>query len=262
MKKRITSSLLASVMAVTVGAASAQEYVSIRYPDGRPDIVGIDKANAILHTIGVHVSTVDIPVTAIPLLKKSEAEALTDADKESLISQFSMTREQLLEQIKLAGRVPSVPGGGVMTRDVDGGVYPNINDMKSADDEARKYILDKYGRLHVNSSEDGVAIDEVMTVLSGGPFRWGFTLKDGTVIRFQVNTIDINDKAVRVSYSGMGMHTGIIDAENGLMLAYAHGPKEFVMRYKADVPHADLLGTNPWIDYTGTMPKVLDRVKR
>ncbi|UBX49288.1 hypothetical protein LDO51_00180 [Providencia alcalifaciens] len=262
MKKLITSSLLASVVTVTSGAASAQEYVSIRYPDGRPDVVGIDKTNEILHTIGVHISTVDIPVAAIPLLKKSETEPLNDADKKTLISQFSMTREQLLDQIKLAGREPSVPDGGVMSRDVDGEIYPNINDMKSADAEARKFILDKYGRLHVNSSEDGVAIDEVMTVLSGGPFRWGFTLKDGTVIRFQVNTINIHDKAVRVSYSGMGMHAGIIDASNGLMLAYAHGPKEFVMRYKGDVPYANLLGTNPWIDYTGTMPKVLDSVKQ
>lgn len=33
------------------------------------------------------------------------------------------------------------------------------------------------------------------------------------------------------------------------------------MRYKANVPHANLLGTNPWIDFKADMPVVLDKVK-
>ena len=41
-----------------------------------------EKANEILHTIGVHISTVNIPTKARPILKKSESQALSEADKE------------------------------------------------------------------------------------------------------------------------------------------------------------------------------------
>ena len=258
MKTKVLGSSLAMLMAIST-AAQAQDYVSIRYPDGRPDIIGIEKANEILHTIGVHISTVNIPTKARPILKKSESQALSEADKENLLSYFKLSQKQLLEQIKLAGREPTVAGGGVLTRDKDGHTYPNVDDMQSADDSIRKLILEKYGRLHVNSADDGTGIDEVMTVVSGGPYRWGFTLNDGTVIRFQVNKIGGKDKAVRVSYAGLGMHAGIIDAKHGVMISYAHGPEEFVMRYDSPkTPYAQLLGTNQWIDYSEDMPKVLD----
>ena len=258
MKTKVLGSSLAMLMAMST-AAQAQDYVSIRYPDGRPDIIGIEKVNEVLHTIGVHVSTTSIPTKAKPILKKSESQPLSESDNEKLLSYFKLSQKQLLEQIKLAGREPTVAGGGVLTRDVDGSDYPNVTDMKSVDEGTRKLILEKYGRLHVNSADDGTGIDEVMTVVSGGPFRWGFTLKDGTVVHFQVNKIDGKDKAVRVSYPGLGMHAGIIDSKTGVMISYAHGPKEFVMRYDSPkTPYAHLLGTNQWIDYSQEMPKVLE----
>ncbi|MNI84766.1 hypothetical protein D3C73_1416980 [compost metagenome] len=49
------------------------------------------------------------------------------------------------------------------------------------------------------------------------------------------------------------MHAGLMDAKQGLLVAFAHGPEAFTMRYQADVPHAQLLGTNPWAD-VGTNP--------
>lgn len=36
------------------------------------------------------------------------------------------------------------------------------------------------------------------------------------------------------SYHGLGMHAGIMDPEQGVIVAYGHGPKEFAMRYKAN----------------------------
>ena len=65
------------------------------------------------------------------------------------------------------------------------------------DERTRSAVLGKYGRMHVNSAEDGTDIDEVMTVVSGGPFRWGFTLKDGSIARFQIDKVGLQDKAVR-----------------------------------------------------------------
>ncbi len=122
------------------------------------------------------------------------------------------------------------------------------------DERTRSAVLGKYGRMHVNSAEDGTDIDEVMTVVSGGPFRWGFTLQDGSIARFQIDKVGLEDKAVRISYHGLGMHAGLMDAKQGLLVAFAHGPKEFTMRYQADVPHAQLLGTNPWADVGISLP--------
>lgn len=133
--------------------------------------------------------------------------------------------------------------------------------MRALDEATHKAVLEKYGRMHVNSADDGTDVDEGMTVVAGGPFRWGFTLKDGPIARFQVEKLNLGDKAVRVSYHGLGMHAGIMDAKQGLIVAYGHGPKEFTMRYKANVPHANLLGTNPWVDFRADMPVVLDKVK-
>ncbi|MCP1232025.1 hypothetical protein [Acetobacter indonesiensis] len=243
---------------------SNQSYVivSLRFPDERSDIVDLDEVNEVLRTIGVRVSTVDIPPNAKPILKKYETEALSDSDKSRLIELFNLTHEDLLEEVRLAGRTPTVAGGGVMTRDTTGNVYPNVIDMRTVTQEDRKYFLDKYGRLHVNSANDGTGIDEVMTVVSGGPFRWAFTLKDGSVARFTIERISPNGKAVRVSYPGLGMHAGIVDPEYGIMISFAHGPQEFVMRYDSpNTPHAELLGTNPWINYSSDMPKVLDKVE-
>lgn len=129
------------------------------------------------------------------------------------------------------------------------------------DERTRSAVLGKYGRMHVNSAEDGTDIDEVMTVVSGGPFRWGFTLEDGSIARFQIDKVGLEDKAVRISYHGLGMHAGLMDAKQGLLVAFAHGPRAFTMRYQADVPHAQLLGTNPWADVGITLPPAPGKVQ-
>lgn len=140
------------------------------------------------------------------------------------------------------------------TEETGVGPYPKVYDLMALDDRTRSAVLGKYGRMHVNSAEDGTDIDEVMTVVSGGPFRWGFTLKDGSIARFQIDKVGLEDKAVRISYHGLGMHAGLMDAKQGLLVAFAHGPREFTMRYQAEVPHAQLLGTNPWADVGISLP--------
>lgn len=241
--------------------ASAHDVVSLKFSDGRTDVTGVKNVNAVLNPIGINVTTLDIPKSAKPILKAYEKRALTDEEQKKLIKAFYLNREQLLEQVRLAGRTPAVQGGGVLTEETGFGPYPKVYDMKALDSKTHKAILEKYGRMHVNSADDGTDVDEVMTVVSGGPFRWGFTLKDGTIARFQIEEVGPKDQAVRVSYHGLGMHAGIMDAKKGMIVAFGHGPKEFTMRYKADVPHANLLGTNPWIDFSKDMPVVVDKVK-
>lgn len=246
---------------VFAGNVMAGDIVSLRYSDGRPDAVGVEHVNAALKPIGVHVQTIDIPKSAQPILEASHKRALTSEEHTRLISIFNLNQSQLLEQIKLAGRTPAVKGGGVLTSEVGTGPYPKVYDMRALDKKTHKAVLEKYGRMHVNTADDGTEIDEVMTVVAGGPFRWGFTMKDGSIARFEVDSVGLQDKAVRVSYHGLGMHAGMMDAKQGLIVAYGHGPKEFTMRYDAKVPYAELLGTNPWIDFSGDMPVVLERIK-
>ncbi|VWB56784.1 hypothetical protein BLA23254_02606 [Burkholderia lata] len=265
MKPKSKDILLASAaVAASIGAsvnAMASDVVSLKFSDGRPDIVGVVKVNAALKDIGVHVMTIDAPKSAHSILAASYERALSEREKRDLIQEFKLSTPELLEQVRLAGRTPAVPGGGVMTEETGTGPYPKVYDMKALDNVTHKAVLEKYARMHVNSADDGTDIDEVMTVVSGGPFRWAFTLKDGSIARFQVEKVNPGEKAVRVSYHGLGMHAGIMDARQGLIVAYGHGPKEFTMRYQADVPHANLLGTNPWVDFNRDMPVVLDKVQ-
>ncbi|MCA6928561.1 hypothetical protein [Pectobacterium versatile] len=258
---KLTKIALLAAAVLASANAIANDVVSLKFSDGRADINGVENVNAVLNPIGINVTTIDIPEAAKPTLKASERRALTKDEHDLLIKQFYLDQEQLLEQVKLAGRTPAVKGGGVLTEETGFGPYPKVYDMKALDEKTHKSVLEKYGRMHVNSADDGTDVDEVMTVVNGGPFRWGFTLKDGSIARFQVEKVSLNDKAVRVSYHGLGMHAGIMDAKQGLIVAFGHGPKEFTMRYKANVPHAQLLGTNPWIDFSGEMPVVLDQVK-
>ena len=258
--KILAPSVLAMSLLTSVSAMAA-DVVSLKFSDGRPDVAGVDNVNAVLKSVGIHVTTVDIPVAAKPILAQTYKRPLSGDEQKRLIELFNLSQPQLLEQIKLAGRQPAVAGGGVMTSEVGVGPYPKVYDMRALDKKTHKAVLEKYGRMHVNSADDGTEIDEVMTVVSGGPFRWAFTMADGATVRFQVEPVDKDDKAVRVSYHGLGMHAGLMDAKQGAIVAFAHGPREFTMRYKAAVPHAELLGTNPWIDFNGDMPVVLDKVK-
>jgi len=259
-KDILASAALAASLAASAGAM-ANDVVSLKFSDGRPDVVGLEKVNAVLKDIGVHVVTVDAPASATPILAASYERALTEEEKKSLIQEFGLTIAQLLDYVKLAGRTPAVPGGGVYTEETGTGPYPKVYDMMALDKPTHKHVLEKYARMHVNSADDGTDVDEVMTAVSGGPFRWAFTMKDGSTVRFQIEKLQLGDKAVRVSYHGLGMHAGIMDPEQGLIVAYGHGPKEFTMRYKADVPHANLLGTNPWMDFNSEIPRALDKAQ-
>ncbi|ELY5771301.1 hypothetical protein SNN53_004035 [Cronobacter sakazakii] len=58
-----------------------------------------------------------------------------------------------MDQIRLAGRVPVVEGGGEFTMEGGQSSYPKVYDMKAMSDEVQGFALNKYGRLHVNTSD-------------------------------------------------------------------------------------------------------------
>jgi len=234
--------------------------IALYYSDGSPPDYGIRAVNRRLLDIGVRVSQVPIPDDARPLLRQSAHKPLSQRESFELIQYFHLDRRALLNEIRSAGRGPEMHRGGYLqTSEIDVPPYPKVYDMKALDPETTVYLQRKFGKLHVNSSEAGVGIDEVMTIVSGGPYTWFFVFDDNVVGKLHFGKIHEDGQAWRISYPGLVPHGGYFDAPHGLVVAYAHGPKHFVMRYEdTSVQGHETLGDNPWIDFTKAVPVLLD----
>lgn len=269
MKTRRHAILTAVLSASFVGGISpASAYqvdvtrsIRLSFSDGRPAVNGVEAVNSHLLQVGVRVSEVEVPNESRSLIARSRARALKADEQGELLRIFSLDRKALLDEIALAGRRPAVDGGGALSiSEKNVPPYPKIYDMKAIDQKTVAFLMWKFGKLHVNSAESGVGIDEVMTIISGGPFTWFFALHDGTVAKVRFSAVNDGDRAWRISYPGKGIHGGYFDAPHGLVVAHAHGPQTFVMRYEdATAKSSNLLNDNPWIDFSATPPQLLDR---
>jgi len=233
--------------------------LTLAFSDGRPEVKGVGAVNKYLLEVGVRVSTVPLPIQAKPILDASKKRAITQEESKQLLSLFSLHRGQLLDEIKKAGRQPEAHRGGYLsTSEVGVAPYPKIYDMNAMNTQVKHYLQKKFGKLHVNSSNAGVGIDEVMTIVSGGAWTWFFVLPNNVVAKLTLGYVDSVSKAWRISYPGLVPHGGYLDSDYGLVVAYAHGPKNFVMRYEEpSVTGTETLNDNPWIDFTGDISKLL-----
>jgi hypothetical protein len=238
-------------------------YLALHFSDGTASALGREVVNARLKEIGVRVSEVAIPEAAKPIVHSSRNRALTQDESLELLKQFHLGRRELMDEIVRAGREPEMHRGGYLqTSEIGVPPYPKVYDMRSLDPKTTAHLQEKFGRLHVNSSEAGVGIDEVMTIVSGGPYTWFFVFDGGVVGKLRLGTVSGHDKAWRISYPGLVPHGGFFDAEHGLVIAHAHGPKNFVMRYEdPSVEFSETLNENPWIDFGVRPPLLLDRPK-
>ncbi|UWQ32429.1 hypothetical protein K3555_18145 [Leisingera sp. M527] len=242
------------------GAADTAGLLKLEYTDGRPTSLGVEDVNAVLNSVGVRVSTVAIPDEALPILEASRSRAITAEEEAQLISAFELTREDLLAEIAAAGRQPTVENGGSLTTSEPGvAPYPKVYDMNKMDAETRIWVHKKFGPLHINHAEDGTGIDEVMTVISGGPWVWFFELPGDVIGKLTLGHVGPEGEAWRISYPGIRPHGGFLNPEYGLVVAYAHGPEQFEIHFDADnVAGSRLNGTNAWIDFSGDKPVLLD----
>lgn len=260
MKKLLSLALLSMSLLLplhsTAGPATTEGVLTLAYSDGRPTTRGVNNVNAVLQTVGVRVSTLALPTAATPILKASHTRAITGDEAQALITHFALHRGQLLDEISQAGRKPEAHRGGYLsTSEVGVAPYPKVYDMKALTPDVKAYLQKKFGLLHVNSADNGIGIDEVMTLVSGGPWTWFFALPDNTVGKLTLGHVGLGGQAWRISYPGLGPHGGYLDADYGLVVAYAHGPKNFVMRYEEpSIEGAEVLNTNPWIDFSGQTP--------
>ncbi len=234
--------------------------LKLEYSDGSEATVGLEGVNDVLRTVGVHVSTVPIPQDALPILEESHTRAITAEEEAQMISFFELTREDLLAEIEAASREPTVENGGsLVTSEPDVAPYPKVYDMNKMDADTRVWVHKKFGPLHINHSEDGTGIDEVMTIVSGGPWTWFFELPGDVIGKLTFGYVGLDGEAWRVSYPGINPHGGFLNPEFGLVVAYAHGPEQFTIHFdEENLAGSKLNGTNSWIDMSGDAPKLLD----
>lgn len=255
----ICASMNPAIAGDRTAAVDNENNIALYYSDGSEASYGIQAVNKRLSEVGVRVSRVTIPEDAKPILQESVHRKLTQEESAELIQHFRLGRRDLIEEIDKAGRTPEVHRGGYLQTSESGvPPYPKVYDMKSLDHATTVFLQRKFGKLHVNSSEAGVGIDEVMTIVSGGSYTWFFVFEDKVVGKLHFGTVHENGKAWRISYPGLVPHGGFFDAPNGLVVAYAHGPKNFVMRYEdTSVQGYETLGDNPWVDFSKEEPVLM-----
>jgi len=267
--KKVTNLLASAMFVLAPVLLSANSYadkfetqglLKLSYSDGRTVTTGLNNVNAVLTQVGVRVSKVALPKAASSILKTSQTRAINSEETKELISIFSLNRGELLDQITKAGRKPATHRGGFLsTSEIGVAPYPKVYDMKALTPEVAAYLQEKFGKLHVNSSENGSGIDEVMSVVSGGPWTWFFLLPNDVIGKLALGYVGLDGPGWRISYPGIVPHGGYLDSESGLIVAHAHGPKNFVMRYEdPSVEGAEVLGTNSWVDLSGETPRLLD----
>ncbi len=256
-KFTLSFAITSLLMAGSIHAAEMTDsaHATLSFSDGKPSITDLKQINTVLHTVGVNLSQINIPHEAQPILKLSSEMALNPAQQTKILTLFSLDRQALLNQVYLANRKPVVADSGDISTEEGVAVYPKIFDMRSLNPETRIAGLLKSGRLHMNFTDSGQGVDEVMTLVSGGPWAWFFVLKDNVVAKVAFSRVSIDGPGWRISYPGLTPHGAFMGGKDGLCVAYIYGPKIFHMHY--DAPHikgTNLLGTNPWIDFTHKEP--------
>lgn len=258
MKRNALSTLLAAIPLILLSACATPVSTThsptavLRFSDGRESLNDLEKINEVLGAVGVHLSRIEMPESARPLLEASAKGPLSEAQQSQILELFALSRQDVLGQARVAGRDPVVRGGGSMTSGEPGvAPYPKVYDLRSMTKQDRLYARDKFARLHVNHTDEGVGVDEVMSLVAGGPWTWYFLLEGDVVVELQMSAVKIEGKGWRLSYPGLLPHGGHFHAEHGLCVAYITGPEVWTMRYESPgLAGEEMLGTNPWIDFS------------
>lgn len=252
--KKFTRTLYGVIVMLGVAFAVpswAEEGAVLRYSDGSPSLRDLAAINRVLMSVGVRLSRLEIPVAVRPLLEASVNAPLSHEQKQRLLDVFSLTRDEVLAEVRAAGRRPVIHGGGSMTSgEATVPPYPKVYDLRAMQPQDRIDAREKFARLHVNSADDGTGVDEVMSLVAGGPWTWYFLLEDNTVAELQMSRVASSGPGWRLSYPGLTPHGGHFHAEDGLVIAYITGPSTWTMRYEAPgIAGERMLGKNPWIDF-------------
>lgn len=201
-----------------------------------PVLRGIDEINRELRQIQARLWPLDLREHPEEIRALLAARELGTDAAERVKTHFLLSREELLSRIDEAGRTPNVPGGGaletrVMPHDY---TYPQLYQIASHLDYSR------FDRFHRNVSEDGVAVDEVVQVLAGGPMHVLHMDDQGETVWLKL-VCPSPSQGWLVTYDGRRPHSGrFADAAIGSKaVVQVIGPPVWTMDY--DVPQ----GTDP-----------------
>lgn len=186
-------------------------------------------ANVVLADWGVRIVPLELHSIPGEIRKLLRQACLTEAEAERIKTYFLLPRERLVEIITAARENSHVPGGGELnTYDATHGYYyPQLWVVQQDLDYSR------FDRFHVNLSDDGTAVDEVIQMLAGS----------GLVIRHQspnhgVVTLYLDcpegDAGWIVTYSGGDPHIGSVSraAPGTKLLVQVIGPATWTMKYE------------------------------
>jgi hypothetical protein len=205
------------------------EGLSLEFSDGRAAPTTFEGVNAELHKIGAGIWPLDLrnhPGNIRDLLAKRK---LDQAELQRVQEHFLLPRDRLLEIVRDAGRSTQVPGGGVLTTFVtnhDYG-YPQLFQVEEGVDYTR------FDRFHRNVGPDGIGVDEVFQLLSGGGLVIHQRLEGGEVLTLTLHC-PAPDQGWLGTYDGARPHIGSVGsaAVGSKLLVQAFGAPRWVMQYE------------------------------
>ena len=181
-----------------------------------------------LNQIGVGVWPLrldDVPDDIRRLLGQAN---LTDAETARLRDFFLLSRARLLEIVVASGRRPNVEGGGALETSVlnQGDSYPWLLVVQGGVDYTR------FDRFHVNISEDGIGVDQVLQMISGQGGVVRVRQTDGTIYNLRLDCP--SDSACWMfSYDGGQSHIGSLSSASPgtKLVVQAFGPAQWAIQY-------------------------------
>lgn len=196
--------------------------------DGRPDLLDIEEINAHLNSLGTSVRRLDLSGVPQDISRLLDRPRLDAAERQRVTEHFFLDRQGLVQAVREAGREPNVVDGGCLETIVsnEGYGYPQLWTVQGDEDYSR------FDRFHVNVSEDGVASDEVLQLLSGGGVRVLQRLPSGRVVTLEIDGAQRNT-GWTVCYDGGRPHIGSLSAarRGTKLLVQMFGPAQCSLTY-------------------------------
>ncbi|NIW24917.1 MAG: hypothetical protein GWN29_10305, partial [Gammaproteobacteria bacterium] len=167
----------------------------------------VDDVQEQLRQIGIGVWPLDLRDVPADIRGLLAEENLTDEETARARDHFLLSRERLLELVAESGRTPNVPGGGAMETNVANQAYgyPQLWVVQGDVDYTRFDVL------HVNTSDDGVGVDEVLQMVSGGGVVVRNRRPDGRIYNLRLDCLSA-DACWMFSYDAGEDHVGSLSS--------------------------------------------------
>lgn len=202
--------------------------IRVCFSDDRAPLISAEEATAALSEIGAGIWPIDFrdaPSDVMELLSRSK---LSDSEAARVREHFLFPRERLLRVVADAGRSPRVPGGGALETTVvsHGYGYPQLYVVEEGIDYTR------FDRFHVNTTEDGTGVDEVLQLLWGSGLSIVQRLPGGIELTMEIGCPEPGRGWI-VTYDGGLPHMGRLSTATlgTKALVQVFGPEEWSIRY-------------------------------